>query len=352
MSPDVSSVQGPPHLRLARLMDGYLVTQLLYVAAKLGVADVLAEGPQTADDVAAAVGADAPALRRVLRGLAAEGVLDELPDGRLALTDLGACLREGASGSQRGAAIVRGDLYFRAASDLIDAVREGGVAFERAYGDDLFGVLAQRPELGVAFRASMTDRSRREADNVVASYDFRAFRRLVDVGGGTGVLLVRILAVTPGLRGVLVDRPAVIEVARGRLEAAGVADRCDLVASDFFEEVPPGGDAYLLSRVLHVWDDADAIRILTNCRRAMGDGGTLLLVEAILPELARDSPAAIRMDLHMLMLLHGRERTGAEYERLLIQTGFSMNRVVPTTSPVGLGIVEAVASPVGEASRS
>ena len=139
-----------------------------------------------------------------------------------------------------------------------------------------------------------------------------------------------------------------MEEARGRLAAAGLADRCDVVVGDFFHEAPPGGDAYLLSRVLHDWADEDAVRILSTCRRAMEDGATLLLAEAILPECALDNPAAIMMDLHMLVLLHGRERSAADFERLLARAGFRLTRVVPTASQVGLGIVEAVASSDGE----
>jgi len=175
----------------------------------------------------------------------------------------------------------------------------------------------------------MADRSRQEAGDVVAANDFGRFRRLVDVGGGVGVLLAQILAATPHLHGVLFDRPEVVEQARERLTAVGVTERSEFVGGDFFISVPSGRDAYLLSRVIHDWDDEAALQILASCYRAMKDGGTLLLVEAILPERAHDNPAAIRMDLHMLMLSTGRERTRAEFERLLSQTGFGLTRVVP-----------------------
>jgi hypothetical protein len=322
-------------------MDGYLTTQLLYVAAKLGLAEALSDGPRTGDDVAAEVGANPGAVHRVMRGLAAEGVLDELPDGRFGLTALGDCLRDGVPGSLRGAILARGDLYFRAAAGLLDAVREGGAAFDRAYGASLFDYLGQHPDRSRAFQGSMIDRSRREAADVVASYDFGSFGRLVDVGGGTGILLAAILEATPGLRGVLFDRPQVVEQARGQLGATAAADRCDFVAGDFFVSVPDGGDAYLLSRIVHDWNDEAAARILASCRRAMPAGATLLLVEAVLPERARERPEAIRMDLHMLVLLHGRERTEAEFERLLATAGFALTRVVPTASPAGIGVIEA-----------
>ena len=331
-----------PHLHVARLIDGYLTTQLLYIVVKLGVADALAAGPQSAGALAAAVGAEPTALYRVLRGVAAEGLLEEHPDGRFGLTALGECLRDGVPNSLCGAITARGDLYFRAAAGLLDAVRQGGVAFERAYGSSLFEHLSQHPDLGASFQRSMADRSRQEAVDVVAAYDFGTFRRLVDVGGGSGVLLAEILAATPELRGILFDRPEVMERARKHLGAIGVTERCELVGGDFFASIPPGGDAYMLSRVIHDWDDEAALQILATCHRAMEDGGTVLLVEAILPEWARENPAAIRMDLHMLMLLEGRERTAVEFEQLLAKAGFLPTRVVPTRSPVGLSIVEAV----------
>jgi hypothetical protein len=331
-----------PQSQVSRLMDGYLTTQLLYIAAKLGVADVLAGGPQASNGVAQAVGAEPDALHRALRALAAEGVLEERPDGRFGLTALGACLRSGVPGSLRGAIIARGDLYFRAAAGLLEATRGGGVAFEHAYGSSFFEYVAQHPERAAEFQASMADRSRQEAAHVVSSYDFDRFDRLVDVGGGTGILLAAILAAAPRLQGTLMDQPHVVERARERLQTDPVAARCALVGGDFFASVPSGGDVYLLSRVVHDWNDEAAARILTNCRRAMADGGTLLLVEAVLPERAQDHPAAIRMDLHMLVLATGRERTAAEFDRLLTASGFEMTRIVPTGSPAGIHVIEAV----------
>jgi hypothetical protein len=331
-----------PATQLARLLDGYLTTQLLYVAADLGIADALAGGPQDAAAVAVATGVSPAALWRILRGLAAEGVLDEDAAGRFGLTALGACLRADAPDSLRGVALARGAVYFPAAARLLDAVREGGVAFERAHGTDFFEYLARHPARGAAFQASMTDRARQETAAVLAAYDFGHFTRLVDVGGGEGIMLAAILAATPRLRGVLFDRPAVVAAGAARLAAAGLDARVECVPGDFFAGIPSGAGAYLLSRVLHDWDDDDARRILATCHRAMDDGATLLLVETLLPALARDAPAAIRMDLHMLLLLGGRERTEAELNRLLASAGFRVVRVVPTASPAGVCVVEAI----------
>jgi hypothetical protein len=323
--------------RLARLADGYLVTQLLHVAAEMRIADALADVPRTADDLAEAVGAVAGVLRRVLRGLAAEGVLDELPDGRFALTPVGELLRDGVAGSQRGAVVARGGLYYTALTALLDTVRGGGTPFEIVHGAPFFAYLAERPAETATFQASMAARAAREAAAVVAAVDFRRYRKLVDVGGGAGVLLGTILAATPGLSGVLFDRPEVVENAR--LPAVG---------GDFFADVPAGADCYLLSRVIHDWDDPRAVAILRACRRAMAADGTVLLVEAVLPERAADNPAAVRMDLHMLTLLGGRERTVAEYSALLDAAGLRLASAVPADP--GSGIHVLTAHPVGKAS--
>jgi len=326
---------------LARLMDGYLVTQLLYVAAKLGVADVLAGGPRTGAQIAAAVGADADRLTRMLRGLATEGVFVEDADGRFALTAIGERLREGVPGSLRGQLLVRGETYWQAAGGLLRAATDGGTAFAHVNGEPFFDHLARHPERAAEFQASMAARAEREAADVVAAYDFGGLRRIVDVGGGSGVLLQAILEANPDVHGVLVDRPEAVKRAGERLAAAGLAARAQFRVGDFFAEVPAGGDAYLLSRVIHDWDDADARDILARCREAMAPSARLLLVEAIVPELAVDGPEAIRMDVHMLMLFGARERTDAEYRALLESAGFDLERVVATGSPAGLSVLEA-----------
>ena len=203
-------------------------------------------------------------LTRVLRGLAAEDVLAENDDGRFALTATGEALRR-----LRGAALVRGDLYYRSATGLLDAVQAGGTPFERVYGEEFFEHLGHHGEHEAAFQASMAGRAEQEADDVVAAYDFSGFGRIVDVGGGRGVLLARILHAAGGGSGVLIDRPAAIPGAQFYLESAGLADRSECLAVDFFASVPPDADAYVLSRVLHDWDDTDAGRILATCREAM-----------------------------------------------------------------------------------
>ena len=266
---DAPAPEPSPAWQLMRLLDGFVTTQLLYVAAKLGVAGVLADGPRSGAEVAQAVGVDPRTMTRVLRGLAIEDVVAETDDGRFALTPVGACLD-----ALGGAAIVRGEVYYRSAGGLLDAVLDGGTAFERVYGERFFDHLDGHREHGAAFQASMAGRAEQEASDVVAAYDFGGVQRLVDVGGGRGVLLAAILQAVPELRGVLFDREAAVPAARTHLDAAGVGDRAVCAAGDFFVEVPADADAYVLSRVLHDWDDDDAGRILARCRAAMRPDST------------------------------------------------------------------------------
>jgi ubiquinone/menaquinone biosynthesis C-methylase UbiE len=324
--------------RYMRLVDGFVTTQLLYVAASLDVGGRLASGPMSVPDLAASVGADPDALTRVLRGLVTEGVLDEDNQGRFALTPLGGCLS-----SLRGATIARGALYYDAAAGLLETVRNGGTSFEHVHGATFFEHLQRHSGQYEVFQGSMAGRSEQEARSVVAAYDFTGLRRLVDVGGGPAVLLAEILRAAPQLNGVLMDNEAVMSQARDHLDRSGVGDRAECVPGDFFVSVPAGGDAYLLSRVLHDWKDDDAMRILAACRSVMEPGARLLVIEAILPERANDAPAVIRMDLHMLILFGARERTEAEFRNLLGAAGFMVQRIVPTGSAAGLAIIEAVA---------
>jgi hypothetical protein len=321
-------------------MDGFIHTQLLYVAARLRLADLLASGPQSAEDLAAAAGADASVLYRILRGLAISGIVEE-GQGVFSLTDAGRCLQSGTANSLRGAVLSRGDLYYRAASGLLESARDGGAAFRHVYGAAFFEHLTASPDNLVAFQESMVARSQREVAEVLSTYDFSRYHHIVDVGGGFGVTLAAILKGYPDLHGTLFDRPEVVGAAPERLQAAGVAARCNVVAGDAFDAVPQGGDLYLLSRVIHDWHDDDAVRILRSCRAAMNDNAGLVLLEAIIPDRVSDQPAAILMDVHMLVLGLGRERTVGEFSGLLERAGYELQRVIPTQGRTGLNILEA-----------
>ncbi|MEP7223397.1 MAG: methyltransferase [Actinomycetota bacterium] len=221
------------------------------------------------------------------------------------------------------------------------SLRTGRPAFETVFGADFFGYAAANPAWGREFDTAMTEITGETARSVATAYRFDGVRRIVDVGGGRGILLATLLAEHPELRGVLVDLPHVVADARGALAEAGLKDRCDVVAGDFFDAVPDGGDAYVLSWIVHDWDDERAARILANCRRVMGDDGRLLLVEAVLPENGSSGyDFATSLDLVMLIALGGRERTATEYQRLLARAGLVLTKVVPTASP--MSVIEAI----------
>src|SRR4051794_28792609 len=269
-----------PSATLRRLVNGYRVPQALHVAATLGVAARLADGPRTSDDIAAAVGAHAETLYRVLRALAAVGVLHEEAGRRFALTPVGACLRSDAEEPVGGWAALIGRPYFwRAWDGLLEAVRTGENAFERLHGVDAWTYRAQHPEEGAIFDRAMADLTRRAHHATLAAFDFSPFGTVVDVGGGNGALLVALLRAHPDMRGVLMDLPQTIATAERAIADAGVASRCEAVAGSFFDGVPAGGDAYVLRAVLHDWDDERALAILRAVRRAAAGAATLVVIE-------------------------------------------------------------------------
>lgn len=334
-------VASRPSLALRRLVNGYQVTQAIHVAAVLGIADLLAAGPRTSDDLAAATGAHPDALYRLLRALTGVGVFREEEDRHFALTDLGACLRSDAPEPVGGwAAFVAEPYQWQAWGALLHSVRTGENAFRHVHGVDSWTFRARHPELSASFDRAMSDLSRQVSTAILAAYDFGRFARLVDVGGGSGAFLAAILAKHPALRGVLFDQPHVVAGAAPVLAAAGVAERCAVVGGSFFDEVPAGGDAYVLKAILHDWEDEPCVQILRTCRRAMAEGTALLVIERELGQ-PNQAPDAKFSDLNMLVGPMGRERTPAEYTALLAAAGFRCVGFTP--SPVGTGVLEAVA---------
>jgi SAM-dependent methyltransferase len=341
MSEEVEMGAGasPPPATLLQMMTGYWISQALHVAAKLGIADLLADGPVDCEDLAAATDTHAPSLQRVLRALASVGVFTEVSPGSFALTPLAELLRTETPGSMRALAIMYAEEQYRAWGELLHSVRTGEMAFDHQFGMGYFEYLAQHPEADRVFNEAMTGWTHQLVGAVMDTYDFSPFKTIVDVGAGYGALLTAILRSNPGTRGVLFEQPHVVASAEEQLVAAGVADRCTFVGGDFFAAVPTGGDAYVLSQILHDWDDERCVAILGQCRRVMPDHGKLLVVELVLPE--GDEPFLGKwLDLHMLVLLGSRERTAAEYDTLFRAAGFKLARVVPT--PPGPSVVEAV----------
>src|SRR3954469_23235453 len=309
MSTAAAPSQITPDAALLQLVFGKGVSMAVSVAAKLRVADLLADGPRTLDDLAARTGTHAPTLYRILRTLSAAGVFAEQADGRFALTPMGEYLRTGVEGSLRGLADMFGsDWSWRPWGQLLEAVRTGRTSFDSVFGEPVFDYLARHPDESAVFNEAMTGFSSKIAPAVAEAYDFSAFGTIVDVGGGHGVLLNTILRAYPGVNGIVFDAPHVVVGAEDAIREAGLAGRCRAVGGDFFQSVPAGGDAYLMKHIIHDWPDDKATTILRNCRKGVNPGGKLLLVELlIVPGNAADLGKVI--DLEMLVIASGQERT-------------------------------------------
>jgi SAM-dependent methyltransferase len=339
MSTQATSV--PPPVALLQMVTGYWVSQVIYVAAKLGIADLLKDGPKSSDELAQATGTHARSLYRLLRALASVGVFAEAEDGRFGLTPLGECLQTGSPGSVRAITINHGERLYRAWGDLLHSVRTGEIAFNHIFGMDLWQYAAQNPEAAALVTEAMAEFTTQVSTAVVTAYDFSRFSKIVDVGGGNGTLLLSILQANPQMSGVLFDLPYVVEDARKHIDAAGLTGRCAFVAGDFFEFVSSGGDAYILKNIIHDWDDERALKILQNCHRAMTENGKLLLVEGVIPPGNEPSFGKL-VDLNMLVMAGGCERTEDEYRALFAAAGFTLTNLIPIQSPFGFSVIEGV----------
>jgi hypothetical protein len=333
------NLETPPEVALLQLGTGYWVSQSLYVAARLGVADLLKDGPAGVEDLARATGTQPAPLFRLMRVLASVGVFAEEGERRYKLTPLSEQLLSGPK-SMRPMLIHLGEApSWRAWGELLHSVETGKTAFPHANGAEVFPFYAAHPESAEPFNEAMTAYSNVVTAAVVGAYDFSPFHKIVDVGGGHGHLLASILKAAPEASGVIFDLPAVVEGARARVEAEGLAGRCEVSGGDFFESVPEGGDAYVLKTIIHDWDEERALSILRNVHRAMKDEGKLLLVETVIED--GDGPPFSKLsDLHMMVMTGGQERTEAEYATLYERAGFRLTRVVRTESL--MGVVEGV----------
>src|SRR5262245_27309111 len=330
---------------LRGIAHGLRASQALLVAARLNVADHLAQGPLTATELAHVTGANAAALGRVMRALCALGVFAESRSGHFALNAAGQLLRSDVPGSFRaGVLLLARGVRLRCWSDLLETVRTGVSASERVLGMPLFDFYAAHPEESEIHDDAMRAFSAAHADALLKAIDFPEHGVVVDVGGGTGALLAAILAAHPRLYGILYDRPDVVPRARRVLSESRVADRCAVVGGSFFDDVPRHGNVYILKQIVHDWDDERAGAILRCCRQGMPLGARLLIVERRLPERAVPGPAAevFLTDLGMLVMTGGRERTEAELAMLLANAGFKHLRTLATSCP--LTVFEALPS--------
>jgi hypothetical protein len=322
-----------------QMATSYWTSQTIYVAAKLGVADVLSEGSKSCDEIASATGANRKCLTRLTRALVALSVLAVDGDGRFRLTEIGASLQSGMPGSMRSMILTLGEEHYQAWGKLIESIKSDKPAFDEVYQRPLFEYLAQNSAAAHTFNEAMTDMTSQVALATVLAYDFSRSRVVADIGGGHGVLLDSILRSNPSTTGILFDSEHVIEGATRYIESNGVGDRRRSIGGDFFESIPVGADIYILKNVLHDWSDDRAVRILKNCRCAMGPEAKLLVIEVVLP--LTDEPVfGSLLDLNMLVMSGGRERTKDEYGRLFEESGFRLTQAIPTRALVS--ILEAI----------
>jgi hypothetical protein len=317
------------------MINSHWITQALSVAAELGLPDLLASGPQSSTSLAQARGVHAPSLHRLLRALGTIEIVRERADGAFELLPMGALLRSDAAPSLHALAILVGRYQWQALGHLMDSIKTGAdvasMTLTAAFNE-------QQPGAAAVMNQAIAEQSRRIAPAVVQAYDFTSCRRIIDVGGGHGELLVAILQANPAACGVLFEVPRVMEQAQEHLARAALAHRCECLAGDFFEAVPGGGDAYVLKSILHNWNDEQSTCILANCRRVMSEGATLLLVERIMPERLGVSAAdqAYASDDLNALTRAAKERTEAEFRGLLASAGFHVSKIVPVAGTFSL----------------
>lgn len=328
-----------PEAFLMQLLSGFMATQYVHVAAKLGLADLLKDGPLGAEELASRCGADADGLRRLLRALASMGIFAETADARFEMTELANPLRTDTASSLNGIARMYGEEWFwRPYGELHHSVTTGRSAFERVYEHGFYDHFAKDPGAARIFDEAMTSFTTSQARLLVREYDFSRFRRIMDVGGGQGALLLEVLRACPATRGVLFDRSGVTSALAERIAHCEVADRLEPAFGDFMEVVPSGCDAYMLRNVLQDWSDDGARRLLGNCRRAMPEGGTLLVIGRLI-EPGNDPYPGKLTDLTMMVLTGGRERTLEEHRELFARSGLALGAVTRTSAKVA--IIEA-----------
>ncbi|UFJ40741.1 acetylserotonin O-methyltransferase [Brevibacillus humidisoli] len=330
-----------PGEMLFQMILGSWIAQAIHVAAKLGIADLVKEGPQSCEYLASESDCHAPTLYRLLRALSSVGIFEEKGEGVYGPSEMSRLLESDSPGSLRNSAIMYGEEWHRRAwSHLLYSVQTGEPAFTHLHQMNFFDYLAKNEEATQVFSAAMTSISETMNPLIAQNYDFADCRLLVDVGGGHGSLMAAILQAHPHLRGIVYDQPLVADGAKRFLQSAGLDDRCDVQPGSFFESIPAGADTYLLKFVIHDWPDESALTILSNCRKAMSAGANLLLVEQVLlPD--SESTQAKWTDLEMLVMVGGKERTEQEFRSLLSTAGFVCRQLIPISG--GVAIIQATA---------
>jgi ubiquinone/menaquinone biosynthesis C-methylase UbiE len=330
----MSDKKPTPRQQLVQMIISYWTSMSIHVAAKLRLADLVKDSPKTAAELAKATNTHPQSLYRLLRALASVEIFAEDAQGRFALTPMAECLLD-VHGSQRAVALMMGDEHFRAWGDLLYSVQTGKPAFDHIYGKGVFEFLSENVEQAKIFDAAMTGFHGPETQAMIDAYDYTGVNTLVDIGGGNGTVLTAVLKKHPAIKGVLYDLPGVIERAKKNLADAGLADRCQTIAGSFFESAPPGGDAYQMRHIIHDWTDEQCHTILGHIRKVIPKTGRLLVIEMVVKPGNVPQPAKW-LDLNMLVLPGGRERTEAEYRDLYAKAGFRLERIVPTPTEVSV----------------
>ncbi len=326
---------------MAKLINGHRVTGIICAAARLGLADIIADDAVSLAELASHARCDMDTLARLLRALASMGIFEETPDGRFGHTAASRLLRQDSESSLHGLACMTSLMHLWVWPHLLDSVRDGRPAFESVFKTRIFEYMKDRAEVADAFDRAMGGYTEVVAESLLRSYDFSPFERIIDIGGGSGALLKRILRHYPGARGTVYDIEHVVRRTRLSVQNTSLETRIDGIAGNFFEFVPPGGDLYILKIVLCDWQDSDATRILSSIRRAIGKGKRLLIVDAVLPSV--NTPCFARLsDINMLLMTGGRERNEADFRGLLNISGFTMVSIRPVHEWVSA--VEAVPS--------
>jgi hypothetical protein len=331
----------PPDAQLMQLVSGAFVSAAVYTAAKLGIADLLAAGPKTAAKLAEETDMDERSLYRLLRSLASVGAFEEVTPKTFANTPMTETLRSDAPRSTRDLTIWMGEPeHWKVYGELLYSVRTGKPSWDHVHGEPVFPYLFNtNKELGQIFNRAMTSYSHQSIGPVLKAYDFSHAGTIADIAGGYGHLLAGILSANPNAKGILFDLPAVLNGAPKMMESHGVADRVEMVEGDFFSEIPVKADIYLLKHIIHDWYDDNNQKILRNIRANMPEDGKVLIIEVVVPEGNTPHFSKI-MDLEMLMSPGGVERTPLEFEQLLTDSGFKLNRIIPTEGL--MSIIEAV----------
>ena len=329
--------------KLREMFAGYHVSQALYVMAELGIADLLRTGARDSEDLAQTTNSHPPTLYRVLRFLAAQGVLSEVAPHRFALTTVGAPLRSDVSGSVRTLfRYLLTDFHWQPWGRLLETVRTGATPFEQVYGMTSFEYLDQHPEAAALFSQGLSTVTRTSGPAVATAYEFSKVGTVVDVGGSEGQLLAVILQQYPHARGILFDRPTAVSTAHALLTSAGVADRCSITTGSFFEAIPSGGDVYILRHILHDWSDERCLAILRICRATLAPHARLLIIERSVAENAKLPLSVLHADLEMLVMCGGQERTVGQYADLLASACFRLTGAIATGEEPPHAIYEAI----------